>query len=231
MARTKQGIFDERYPHIDAPTVQDETRSRGSHIRKLCIPIGTLDDVKKYRNEKLYYLSSIPWMPRRKLDGENIRIKWDGEQALWSGKTNNFVCSSDFSDYMNTTFLEEIFEEKFGREKTVLLFGEKMGPKTQGNELGLEKDEVILFDVCLNGTWLKDENVREISRYFGIKHCSDYSEDLGQADLNTLIQDVFKGKFSDWEGLVAVPLYDIRDSNGERFIVKIKNKDYKCMAI
>ena len=226
MSETKQGAFDTTYHHIEAPTVQDDEYGKQFKKRKLIIPAEGQDEA--YRSPLLAYLAESPWVYSRKVDGENIRIQWDGEQALWNGKSNAFQCSADFTEYMNNTFLEEIFEEKFGREKVVTLFGEKMGPKTQGNELGLKKDEVVLYDVNINGTWLSGENVVEIAEYFDIRTVFDFMPTvLGETkNLRELIEFCANGEFKDWEGIVATPLVEIRDQGGHRVIAKIKNKDY-----
>lgn len=227
MAQTKQGAFDMTYGHIEAPTVQDDEYGRQFKKRKLITPAKGQDEA--YRSPLLAYLAESPWVYSRKVDGENIRIQWNGEQALWNGKSNSFQCSAEFTEYMNNTFLEEIFEEKFGRDKIVTLFGEKMGPKTQGNELGLEKDEVVLYDVNVNGTWLSKVAVVEIAGYFGFNVPSIYRYmPHGQvsAKLRELIEMCANGEFKDWEGIVAIPLVEMRDQNGQRVIVKIKNRDY-----
>lgn len=226
MGQTKQGAFDTTYHHIEAPTIQDEEYGKQFKKRKLIVPAKGQDEA--YRSPLLAYLAESPWVYSRKVDGENIRIQWNGEQALWNGKSNAFQCSADFTEYMNDTFLEEIFEEKFGREKTVTLFGEKMGPKTQGNELGLKKDEVVLYDVNINGTWLSGENVVEIAEYFGIRTVFDFMPTvLGETEnLRELIESCANGEFKDWEGIVATPLVEMRDQAGRRVIIKIKNKDY-----
>ena len=226
MGQTKQGALETAYHHIEAPTIQDDGYGRQFKKRKLTVPAEGQNEA--YLSPLLAYLAELPWVYSRKLDGENIRIQWDGERALWNGKSNAFQCSADFTEYMNGTFLEEIFEEKFGRDKVVTLFGEKMGPKTQGNELGLEKDEVVLFDVNINGTWLSGENVGEIAKYFGTKTVFDFmSTALGETkNLRELIEMCANGEFKDWEGVVATPLVEMRDQGGHRIIVKIKNKDY-----
>ena len=228
MSKTKQGAFDMTYHHIDAPTTQDNEYGREFKKRKLIVPDEW--EVECYRSPLLAYLAEARWLYARKIDGENIRIQWDGEQALWNGKSNNFQCNGEFTEYMNNTFLEEIFEEKFGREKTVTLFGEKMGPKTQGNELGLKKDELILFDVNINGTWLSNENIIEIAGYFGVHTVFDFMDTpvKGRAcsTLRGLIEMCAEGEFDNWEGIVAKPLVEMRDQGGHRVIVKIKNKDY-----
>lgn len=227
MSETKQGTFDMTYHHIDAPTVQDDEYGRKFHKRKLVVPDKTNRSWPFYRSALLAYLSNAAWGYTRKVDGENIRIQWDGEQALWNGKSNAFQCSAEFTDYMNNTFLEEIFEEKFERDKVVTIFGEKMGPKTQGNELGLEKDELVLYDVNINGTWLSKDNVQSVANYFGARTVLDFMPQvLTGCTLQELIKLCSEGQFKDWEGVVATPLVEMRDQGGHRVIVKIKNRDY-----
>lgn len=227
MSKTMQGAFHMTYHHIEAPTVQDEEYGKQFKKRKLIVPTEGQDEA--YRSPLLAYLAEQPWGYSRKVDGENIRIQWNGEQVLWNGKSNNFQCGAEFTEYMNNTFLEEIFEEKFGRDKVVTLFGEHMGPKVQGNELGLKKDEVVLYDVNINGTWLSKVDVVEIAGYFGFDVPTVFRympHGQGPTKLRELIQMCADGKFKDWEGIVATPLVEMRNQKGERVIVKIKNRDY-----
>lgn len=225
MSETMQGAFDMTYHHIDAPTVQDEEYGKEFHKRKLTVP--SIGQDEAYRSPLLAYLADCEWVYSRKVDGENIRIQWDGEKAIWNGKSNNFQCGADFTKYMNETFLEEIFEEKFGRDKVVTIFGEKMGPKTQGNELGLKKDELIIFDVNVNGTWLSGVDVVEVAHYFGCRTVfSLMPHGMKPESLHNLIMMCANGEFKDWEGIVARPLVEMRDQDNHRVIVKIKNRDY-----
>lgn len=226
MTQTKQGAFDMTYHHIEAPTIQDDEYGKQFKKRKLIVPEKGQDEA--YRSPLLAYLAELPWAYSRKVDGENIRIQWDGEQALWNGKSNAFQCSAEFTEYMNNTFLEEIFEEKFERDKVVTIFGEKMGPKTQGNELGLGKDELIIFDVNINGIWLCGEGVVDIADYFRARTVFDFMPGAlhETKTLQELIGMCAEGQFKDWEGIVATPLVEMRDQNGQRVIVKIKNRDY-----
>ena len=228
MGKTMQGAFDMAYHHIDAPTVQDDEWGKEHKSRKLCVPDASNSNLEIYRSKLIAYLSDNLWSYTRKIDGANLRVQWNGEQALWNGKSNNFCCGSQLTEYMNKTFIEEIFEEKFGRDKIVTLFGEHMGPKVQGNELGLKKDEFILYDVNIDGTWLEEEDVIEIAKYFGLRTVHDFMEGgFGQpASLAFLIERVERGDFKDWEGIVATPLAECRDQKGGRVIVKVKNKDY-----
>ena len=225
MAKTQQGPFDFTYHHIEAPTKQDDEYGREFKKRKLLID--HFDDIETWRDPLLYYLQDNQWHARRKLDGANIRVQWDGEKALWNGKTNAFQCSHGLHEYMDNTFIEEIFEEKFGRDLTVTIFGEHMGPKVQGNELHLEADEVIIYDVNINGFWQPPTNVMEIAEYFGVHTCYDFADGLViTAPLSDLIHQVANGEYVGWEGLVATPAIECRNQKGGRIITKIKNKDY-----
>ena len=246
MAQTRQGAFDKTYHHIDAPTYQDDEYGKEYKRRILLNPHDHRPDVQskisvdlynsQYQTKEIAYLWACPWTVKRKLDGENIRIYWDGEQALWNGKSNNFQCSAEFQNYMNNTFIEEIFEEKFGREKEVYIYGEHMGPKVQGNELGLDKDELVILDVEINGTFLDKDGIINVASYFGVKSVYDYMDgalaSIGEAldpiesSLEYFIWEVAEGELSDWEGIVCTPACNIKDHNGKRIIVKIKNKDY-----
>lgn len=232
MAETKQGAFEIRYHHIDAPTVQDDEYGKQYKKRKLM----NTGSFETYREPLVALLADKEWVFRRKIDGANIRIQWDGEQALWNGKTDKFVCGSELTEYMNSTFIEEIFEEKFGRDVKVVIFGEHMGPKVQGNELKLDKDEVIIYDVNINGFWQPRENVREIASYFGGRTCYDVMsrpneltpEDVSgyRFTLEGLINVTSAGFFNNWEGVVATPTVECRNQKNERIIVKVKVKDY-----
>lgn len=223
MGLTKQGDFEIKYHHIDAPTVTDEEYGRLFHKRILtnsCEP-------ETFRDPLIAHLAPLEWIPRRKLDGANVRINWDGEQALWNGKTNNFVAPHQLTDYMNNTFFEEIFEEKFGRDCNVTIFGEYMGPKVQGNELNLYEPEVIIFDVNINGFWQPKDNVIQIANYFNARTCYDFSVECGgPMSLVAIINKVSRGFFPNWEGIVATPAVECRNQRGERIIVKVKARDY-----
>lgn len=233
MATTEQGAFDFTYHHIDAPTKQDNAYWEKNHVRILS---ATCKE-ETFRDPLVAMLSHQIWTTRRKLDGANLRVQWNGEQVLWNGKTNNFVCNNNLRKYMQETFPEEIFEERFGRSPIVTIFGEHMGPKVQGNELGLDKDEIIIFDVNINGFWQEKDNVREIAKYFNCRTCYDFMEyDNGKNSiidmnketftLNELILAVASGLLQKWEGVVATPTVECRNQRGERVIVKVKTKDY-----
>ena len=229
--KTQQKDFDIKYHHIEAPTFEDKELSEKLGKRLLTNPVARPDAKKIYREPELEYLAKNPWTYKRKLNGENMRVLWDGDQAIWNGRTNNFTPNRETTEYMNSTFAEEIFEEKFGRDKQVLLFGERMAPGAQGNELGLEKTEFVLFDVKIANVWLEPESVRAIAEYFRLRTCYDFMRSIDKArnyteSLEKLIELCSVGDFSEWEGIVAIPATGVFNRKGERIICKIKNQDY-----
>ena len=221
-----QANFDETYHHIEAPTVTDDELAKELKTRVLFVPSENDNKPEYYKTPLFWYLSTLPWVYKRKLDGSNIRIKWDSERVVWNGKTNNFVCNAELKEYMEKTFPEEVFEEKFGRDSTVLLFGELMGPKVQGNELNLDKQDVILYDVKIGKSWLSPENVQSVADYFWLNTFNNFMPPHKPDTLINLIQRVKNGEFKDWEGIVATPLVGCMSFAGGRVICKIKNKDY-----
>lgn len=227
MAKTILGKFGYTYPHIDAPTVEDEEYRERTRRYKVIQDPFVKDD---YRNPMFFYLSNLPWTAKRKYDGTNIRIKWDGEQAIVAGKTDkaNIESIPGLKEFVEKRLLEERFEEHLGRDKTFYLFGEWVGPKVQDNELGLEENDLILFDVKVeDGVWFSPENVIDFAENFGLSHFETYAEHIDEADnLDELIGRVQKGAYADFEGIVCEPLCQALDRQGRRVICKIKNKDY-----
>ncbi|MCM1323266.1 MAG: RNA ligase family protein [Acetobacter sp.] len=237
--KTTKAPFAGVYHHINAPTISDEDFFAKNRKRKLIVPTrwdNKPRDKSKYdayRALPLAYLSNADWAYKRKLDGENQRVFWDGEQARWNGKSDNYTCSTEWEEYMNSTFIEEIFEEKFSREAKVFLFGERMGKKVQTNELGLDHAEFVLFDVVVNGVFLGQDAINEIAHAFGIHSCFDFMQggDMMYVDtLEKLIERCADGEFKDWEGIVATPQVELFDGYGTRIITKIKTCDYYVEA-
>ena len=228
--KTEQKAFSIKYHHIDAPTYTDLEDTK-KHDSRLLINPKTSSAQKTYREPELEYLAKNPWTYKRKLNGENMRVLWDGDQAIWNGRTDSFTPNKETTEYMNSKFAEEIFEEKFGRDKIVLLFGERMGPKTQGNELELESTEFVLFDINIAGVWLEPKNIQAIADYFGLRTCYDFMRPIDSSrnyseTLENLINLTAQGEFKDWEGIVAIPSTGVFNRKGDRIICKIKNQDY-----
>lgn len=207
----KQGNIEEAYHHIEAPTVL--TRKDGKYAKKR--------SMTKFSSEEFRLLNKNFWYAKRKYDGTNMRIYWDGNRAVWNGKTNKFTPTKEIAECMDNLISEEVFEEVFGR-KEVMIFGELMGEGIQGNELGIKGLKLIVFDIKIGGIWLQPEDILAISENMGLEAC-DF---VGFGSLEQLIQRIHDGFYRGYEGIVVEPAGRFRDCKGNRIICKIKNRDY-----
>jgi hypothetical protein len=120
-----------------------------------------------------------------------------------------------------------MFEQKFG-ETPVMLIGEGYGAKIQKGGDYRQDNDFILFDVCINDNYQPRESVKEIANYFNIdvvptimtgklQDGIDYVKSKPKSKIGTAMA----------EGLVARPLYELKDRCGKRVIVKIKVCDFE----
>lgn len=188
-----------------------------------------------FRDPTIEYLKDNRWIGKEKIDGTNIRIYWDGHRVSFNGRTDNAQIPGDLVNLLNIMFCtleaEQIFEEKFG-EKEVYLFGEGFGSGIQkvGNRYKSKKD-FILFDVEIDGYYLGMDEVRDIAKTFNV----DVVKILKEGTLDELVQFVKSNPLSQTaedsslviEGLVAVPVVEIKRRDGKRIIVKIKVEDFQ----
>ena len=106
------------------------------------------------------------------------------------------------------------------------------GAKIQSGGNYLDHQDFILFDVFVNnsdtGTYLDREAVKNIAEYFKIPSVPVVAigtlEDA--VDYAKSKPDSFIGTAKS-EGIVARPLFDLRERDGKRIIVKIKVRDYE----
>ena len=123
---------------------------------------------------------------------------------------------------------EELFEQLFG-EKEVILFGEGYGKKIQavGSKYIPDGVDFILFDVCVNDTYLDRKEVENIALAFRISvvpvvlvgtinDAINYVKTKPKSTIGT----------APMEGLVGRPVVELKDKNGKRLIVKVKVCDF-----
>ena len=203
------------YPKIDGPFVRDP---KGKVI------------LGQWRLPEFEYLKDNLWAWTEKIDGTNIRIGWDGEKVEFGGRSADSQMRTDL-----LIRLQELFPpEKFGifdGAKQVVLFGEGYGARIQKGGGNYKSDGVdfILFDVWIDGWWLKDEDMRGIAAKLDI----DAVPDCGEASLSGVIANmssptaVCHSHFGEFqlEGFVGKPLVPLSDRRGNRIVVKLKFKD------
>ena len=185
-----------------------------------------------YRNNAVKYTAGNEWQWTEKIDGTNVRVHWDGHKVSFSGRTDNSQLPSPLLnrliDIFGGTDAEELFEQLFG-EKDVILFGEGYGKKIQavGSKYIPDGVDFILFDVCVNDTYLDREEVENIALAFRIRAVPV----VLVGTINDAINYVMTKPKSTigtapMEGLVGRPVVELKDKNGKRLIVKVKVCDF-----
>ena len=186
----------------------------------------------EYSLPEFEYLKDNIWVFTEKVDGTNIRIMWNGKDITFGGKTDNAQIPSFLVTRLNNLFMSieqrGKFNDKFGEEGGVCLYGEGYGAKIQkcGGNYRQDQD-FVLFDVKIGNNWLQREDVEDISNYFGLAIVPI----LGKGTLKQMVDITKNGFNSEWgdflaEGIVARPETELRTRSGHRIITKIKHKDF-----
>lgn len=183
---------------------------------------------KEFYNPIVEYLKDCKWFGTEKVDGTNVRICWNGHNFEFGGRTDDGDLPKAIRILLENTFnydMEVLFEQKFGN-KEVMLFMEGYAGKIQnGTYQGAE--DIIGFDIMIGDIYLDKAISKQIFEELGLKfvpilefnnlqECIDYVNNNKQS----IIQPVSK-----IEGLVCYPAVRLYDHQGNRIIVKIKNKD------
>lgn len=179
------------------------------------------------------YLKDNVWVGTEKVDGTNIRINWDGQQTRIGGRTDRAQIPVTLFERLTEITDSLDFEGIFGEDESndITLYGEGYGKKIQkiGSLYKPDGVDFILFDVNINGWWLKREDVDSIAVSLGLHPVPVRFE----GTIREAIDYVEKG-FSSFiaeneckaEGLVLEPATPLRARNGARIITKIKTKDF-----
>lgn len=196
---------------------------------KTHLPIQELDE---YFND----IKDNQWIFTEKIDWTNIRIIRDWHKPEFAGRTDNAMIPPRLLKRLQEVFMEELFEQKFW-EQPVILYWEWYWGKIQKWGVYKDTEDVILFDVEINNTRLKRENVEDIANYFWVPIvpilCM-WTLDEWIAHVRDWIR-----KDQDWlvckwviEWLVWTPEWWYLDRMWKRIIVKIKQDhlelNYKC---
>lgn len=184
-----------------------------------------------FRNKTIEYLKDNQWEFTEKIDGTNIRIVWDGHKVSYYGRTDKAQIPSQLMNKLIELFggnvNEEMFEQKFS-DKEVMLIGEGYGAKIQSGGNYREDNSFILFDVCVDGKYLDRDSVKDIANYFNIEIVPTIMIGTLQEGIDW-VKSKPKSKIgtANAEGLVARPLVELNDKQGNRVIVKIKVCDFQ----
>lgn len=182
-------------------------------------------------------LKNIDWTFTEKIDGTNIRIGFDGEQVNFGGRSDNADIPKPLLDYMTETFTPDSIVD--GLSGPATLVGEGYGGKIQKGSGYQESQKFILFDVFIEptednplGIWLEREAVESIAEGLDIPvvpiiHTGPLLDGVDICKNNEVKSLVSEDKDLIIEGVVARPMYELRDRLGRRIITKIKLRDYR----
>lgn len=182
-------------------------------------------------NEPFNSLKNLMWVGTEKVDGTNTRIIWDGYKIEIKGRTDKAQFQGDLFDTLSQMFLtkemEYIFEQLF-ENKEVVIYGEGYGPKIQtGGGLYSDKPKFIVFDINIDGHYLKRANVLDICEKLNL----DVVPDIFLGTIDEAKKFVSKHPSStinekhEMEGLVLELPLEIFDKNGNPLKCKVKYRD------
>jgi hypothetical protein len=177
------------------------------------------------------------WLVTEKIDGMNMRVVWEPDTlappAIY-GRTDRAQIPGDLLALMQATFTHDAMIEAFRDEadqipERVVLFGEGFGAGIQsGGHYGPTKN-FALFDVVVNGTWLKWADVCDVAYKLRVPTVPvlaanatlDYVQALAQVGASTLLVDGHPKV----EGIVARTDPYLFTQRGNRVMFKAKVKD------
>lgn len=191
----------------------------------------------QYARPEFEYLADNEWVFTEKVDGTNIRLRYDAspqfrgnEHAYIAGRTD----SAQLPPFLLARLIEIMraapFESVFNGP--VVLYGEGYGAKIQkgGGNYIPDGCDFVLFDVRVDMWWLKRDAVEDVADKLGLAVVPV----LGKGTLADAVEMARMGFPSTrWpgvavaEGLVLRPAVDLFDRRGERVITKIKHKDFR----
>ena len=181
-----------------------------------------------YALPEFEYLANNQWVFTEKVNGNNIRVMFDGKQITFSGKTDRAQIPAFLVTRLNERFLPQLeaFKELFA--DGVYLYGEGYGARIQRGGGNYRQDQdFVLFDVKIDDWWLQREDVIDIASKLNI----DTVPIIGRGTLFEMVEQVRRGFVSHWgnfiaEGIVARPAIELKTRGGHRIITKIKYKDF-----
>lgn len=175
------------------------------------------------------YLASNDWVFTEKIDGTNIRVKWDvgSGQVRFDGKTDSAQIPSFLIAKLQDLFPVTKFASLYP-ETSMLLYGEGYGAKIQKGGVYIPDGvNFILFDVLIACYFLERHNVEDIADKLGIDVVPIVSWGT-LFDAVGMVRDGFPSEVGHCiaEGLVMRPETELLSRRGKRIIAKVKYKDF-----
>ena len=167
-------------------------------------------------------LNQCQWVGTEKVDGTNIAVHWDGFNVRFFGRSDKSAIPSPL-----LRRLEQI-DGVQDLPINAILYGEGFGGKIQKVGKLYGATDFVLFDVFINGVYLRRADVDDIAAKIGVKSVPEaFSGTLTQA--LAVVENGQRSAFGDLtsEGLILTPVGGFLNRQGHRIITKIKHKDFR----
>ena len=177
------------------------------------------------------YLKDNKWELSEKIDGMNIRIDYSGQvnQVQIAGRSDNAQIPTQLEAKLRELFPLAKLQQYFGGG-TVTLYGEGYGAGIQGGGGYSATQEFILFDVKIDGWWLRRQDVADIAQRLEIEKVPVINSSASLIEAIALVKEGFPSQIGNRnrtaEGVVARPLVELQSRSGDRIIAKLKHHDF-----
>ncbi len=176
------------------------------------------------------YLANNCWIWTEKVDGTNIRVRWNrGIEVEFGGRTDNAQVPTYLYKRLQELFPLEKFDKNISETDELILYGEGYGAKIQKGGGNYKSDGVdfVLFDVKVGDWWLTRPDMFDVAQKLDIP----WVPLIGNGTLTEMVRFAQNGFSSAWgdfpaEGIVARPETELFDRSLHRIITKIKTKDF-----
>jgi hypothetical protein len=183
----------------------------------------------EWARPELEYLSTLEWEWTEKVDGTNIRIRFDVEDGMRiGGRTDRAQIPTTLRDAIAALDLLPKLSDMH-TDAPITLYGEGYGAKIQKGGGNYRPDQgFVLFDVQVGRWWLERVDVEDVANKLGI----DVVPVVAHGTIGAAIDHVCDGMRSSWgdfdaEGVVCRPVVPLFARGGSRVICKVKTKDFQ----
>lgn len=194
-----------------------------------------------YRTEEFHFLKDLLWVWTEKVDGTNTRVMWDGKKVTFGGKSDGSQIPATLVTKLMDMFPKENFQTGFNATDCdpacppICLYGEGYGAKIAkgGGKYIPDGVSFILFDVKIDGWWLRRGDVEDVGQKLGLHVVPEVGRGTLQEAVDyvkcnpvSLLRHPDPDNAHEMEGLVVRPLVQLFDRKGEMIIAKIKCRDF-----
>jgi len=180
------------------------------------------------------------WTVYEKIDGTNIRLHYKSGDADYKiyGRSDDSSIPRPLEDYLRANIkLDDIItplEEFGGTVKEITIFGEGYGGNIQtAGPFYSDKVGFIIFDVHLNGWWLKRDDYMDVAKYIKMPVVPMIGF-MGTQEIVDHVKSYPKSFWADkpyeMEGIVAKSFPLMRFRDGDPIMFKLKAKDMRDLC-